>query len=179
MSALKQERAPHPKPLILVAGHGPRLLEITDALSDGFRTAVAHDDREVLEQTQLAPPDAIIIDDATGQPNYALCHTLSTFAFATPIILVTGTVTPALEHDALRAGAWAVFGAPLDTEGLLLRLALYVEPKRELERTSDECLFDRVSGLYNHSGLTRRATELAALVTRHGLALACAVFRPA
>jgi len=179
MSAAKQERTTHPKPLILVAGHGPRLLAITDALSlGGFRTTAAQHDRDVLEQAQLATPDAIVIDDDTGRPNYALLHTISTFSFATPIILITGAVTPALEHEALRAGAWAVFGTPLDVEGLLLRLALFAEPKRELERTSEECLFDRISGLYNHAGLTRRAQELAALVTRHGLSLACAVFRP-
>ena len=43
---------------------------------------------------------------------------------------------------------------------------------------SEERLVDRVSGVYNPSGLSRRAAELAALANRQGLALACAVFRP-
>jgi len=71
-----------------------------------------------------------------------------------------------------------VLGTPTDPDSLVLRLNVFVEPKRELDRVSEECLVDRVSGLYNYSGLARRATELAALATRHGMALACAVFRP-
>ena len=167
--------------MILVAGAGPTADHIVDALSnDGFRVTRADTDRDLLDQAQIAPPDAIVLDDSQRQPEYVLCRTLSTFALATPIVVVTaGAVTRALEHEALRAGAWAVLGTPLDADALLLRLVVYVEPKRELERATEACLVDRVSGLYNHAGLQRRAAELAALATRHGLALACAVFRPA
>jgi hypothetical protein len=35
-----------------------------------------------------------------------------------------------------------------------------------------------VSGLYNETGLARRSEELAAFTARHGMPLACAVFRP-
>src|SRR5437762_1565757 len=81
--------------------------------------------------------------------------TLSTFSVTTPIVLlIAGRVTRTQEHDALRAGAWAVLGTPFDREALLLRLAVFIEPKRELERVSEECLVDRVSGLYTPSGLT-------------------------
>jgi DNA-binding response OmpR family regulator len=175
-------RAPHPKPLVLVAIPDQwQRQEVCDALAgQGFRISVAHTEAEVLQQAHATPPDGYVINVAMAPPGYGLCGTLRTFSVATPIVLlVPGRVTRAHEHDALRAGAWSVLGTPLDPDALLLRLAVFVEPKRELDRVSEECLVDRISGLYTASGLTRRATELAALATRQGMALACAVFRPA
>jgi PleD family two-component response regulator len=172
-------RAPHPKPLVLVAAKNRwQRQELSDAFArHGFRVSAVEDEAELLEQTHIHPPDAFVLStDIGGLP---LCSTLHTFSVATPVVLIApGTVTRTQEHDALRAGAWAVIGTPIDTAGLLLRLDVFVQPKRELERVSEECLVDRVSGLYNPAGLTRRAAELAALATRQGLALACAVFRP-
>jgi PleD family two-component response regulator len=172
-------RAPHPKPLILVATPNRwERQELADALTrHGFRATAVQDEAELLEQTHSHPPDAFVLSaDIAG---LALCSTLRNFSVATPIILIaSSTVTPTQEHDAFRAGAWAVIETPVDTDGLLLRLEVFVQPKRELERVSEECLVDKVSGLYNPAGLARRAAELAALATRQGLALACAVFRP-
>jgi CheY-like chemotaxis protein len=174
-------RAPHPGPLILLAAAEPWLQqEVSDTLaSGGYRFNIAPDKRALLEQTHAQPPDAIVIDSGIDPPGFDVCTTLHRFALATPIVLIRpGVITRAMEHDALRAGAWAVLGTPLDLDALLLRLAVFVEPKQELERVSEERLVDRVSGLYTPAGLTRRAAELAALATRQGLALACAVFRP-
>ena len=172
-------RAPHPKPLILVAAQNRwQRQELADALDrHGFRVTSAGNEAELLEHTHAHPPDAFVLNaDIAG---LALCSTLRNFSVATPIVLiVSGTVTRTQEHDALRAGAWVVLGTPLDADGLLLRLTAFIQPKRELERVSEECLVDKVSGLYNPAGLARRAAELAALATRQGLALACAVFRP-
>ena len=178
----KLKRAPHPNPLVLIAACDERQQrELTAAIGSGpFRTMMAHDEQELSTAVHVHRPDAIVVDCDVAPPGHGLCSTLRNFALATPIILIVpGSLTRTKEHDAMRAGAWAVLGSPLDDDALLLRLGIFVEPKRELDRVSEECLVDRVSGLYNHSGLTRRAGELAALASRYGMSLACVVFRPA
>jgi CheY-like chemotaxis protein len=177
----KLKRVPHPQPLVLIAAGDDHIRrDLSNAASNGgFRVTTAHDARALVDAAHVQPPDAIVVDFGVAPPGYGLCTTLRSLAHATPVILtVAGTVTRATEHEAIRSGAWAVLGTPIDPDALVLRLHVFVEPKRELDRVSEQCLVDRISGLYNYSGLTRRAAELAALVTRHGLALACIVFRP-
>jgi len=177
-----------PAPLVLVAiAERRQRHELTDVLiSDGFRVVTARDEPELAAQTQSHhhAPDAIVIDAGIAPPAPArahdICTALHAFSLATPIVLIVpGTVSRAQEYDGLRAGAWAVLGTPTEPDALLLRLNVFIEPKRELDRLGAERLVDRVSGIYTQLGLTRRAGELAALATRQGLALACAVFRPA
>src|SRR2546423_14395178 len=174
--------AAHPKPLILLAtSQAWQQRDLGTALiNGGFSVITANDEREASDLTQTRRPHAIILDIDFAPPGYGACMTLRTLAFATPIVLTCpGEVTRAQQLAAMRAGAWEVYGAPIDIEKLLLRLAAFVEPKLELDRVSEECLVDSVSGLYNPAGLARRAAELAALATRQGLTLACAAFRPA
>ena len=172
--------SPHPM-ILLASPAGSPTLQLVGALKDeGFRVSIAHDERATLDLAHQRPLHAVIVDVRIAPPGHGICLTLRTIAFATPILLVTsGDVGRAEQIAAIAAGAWELFGTPLDIEQLLLRLHLYVEPKVELERVSEECLVDRVSGLYNPAGLARRATELAALASRQGLTLACAAFRPA
>lgn len=175
-------RPPHAIPSVLLAIADTRQRrELSDALEQGgYSVSHANDERAALEQAQFQPPDAIVVDSRIAPPGYALCRKLRAFGVATPVILtVPGAVTHTQELEALRAGAWAVLFTPVDPEALVLRLAVFTEPKRELDRISEERLVDNISGLYNASGLTRRSTEMAELATRHGLALTCAVFRPA
>jgi PleD family two-component response regulator len=178
----KLKRGPHPKPLVLVGvTDEAQRRDLSAALAADFRVTTANDEQQLLTAAHVSPPDAIVLDCGVTTPSgtHGLCGTLHAFALATPIVLVLpGRVSRAQEHDGLKAGAWAVLGTPTDAEALTLRLHRFVEPKRELDRVSEECLVDRVSGLYNYCGLQRRAVELAALATRHGMALACAVFRP-
>src|SRR5438093_1765090 len=175
-------RPPHPQPLVLVASaNAPQRQALSDTLGGGgFRLTIAHDEHELIHEMHTHPPDAVVVDSSLAlPPDFTLCTTLRTFALATPVIVtLPGDVPRASEHAALRAGAWAVLGTPTDDQALLLRLNVFIEPKRELDRVSEERLVDRVSGVYNPSGLSRRAAELAALANRQGLALACAVFRP-
>ena len=181
MTTPNRRRVLDPSPLVLAATTNERQRqELSDILSSaGFRVRHANDERELVELVHSQPPDAIVIDSAIAPPGYALCTTLHTYALVTPIVLIVPDgVSPREEQDGLRAGAWAVLGTPIDANALLLRLAIFIEPKRELDRVSGDSLMDRVSGLYNYLGLSQRAAELAALATRHGLALACAVFRP-
>ena len=149
-------------------------------MGDGFRVVTAQDERDVVDKAMSLRPHGIVLDVAVAPPGYGLCRTLRSVCLATPIVLTCpGQPSRADSLEALRAGAWEFRGTPLDTEEFLIRLGAFVEPKLELDRVSEECLVDRVSGLYNHVGLAKRADELAALATRHGLALACMVFRPA
>jgi PleD family two-component response regulator len=171
--------SPHPQ-ILLASPETMPMRELSNALKDsGCRVVTAHDERETLDFAHRRPLHAIILDARIAPPGHGICLTLHSVAFATPLLLLsTGEVTRAELVAALAAGAWDVLGFPLDIEQLLLRLHLYLEPKLELERVSEECLVDRVSGLYNAAGLARRAAELAAIATRTGLTLACAAFRP-
>ena len=181
MTMPNRRRVLDPSPLVLAATTNElQRQELSDILSSaGFRVMHANDERELLEQVHYQLLDAMVVDSSIAPPGYALCSTLHTYALVTPIVLIVpDRVSPRQEEEGLRAGAWAVLGTPTDPNALLLRLALFIEPKRELDRMSGESLVDPVSGLYNFAGLSRRAAELAALATRHGLALACAVFRP-
>ena len=171
----------HREPLILLAGNESWLGHVMDALmASGFRVVSAHDEAETVAKVQYKRPHAILLDVGIAPPGYGLCRTLRSLCLATPIVLTcTGHPTRDATLEAIRAGAWEYRGRPFDLEDLIARLGAYVEPKLELDRIAEECLVDRVSGLYNHLGLAKRADELAALATRHGLALACMVFRPA
>jgi len=171
----------HPEPLILLSSPEPWLAqELSSPLSAaGFRVVATHDEPQTLECAHSRRPHAIVLDVAIAPPGFGLCRTLRSASLATPIVLVCQRPPPRDDVlEAVRAGAWDFRGVPLDVEDLVLRIVAYVEPKLELDRVSEECLVDRVSGLYNHLGLAKRADELAALATRHGLALACMVFRP-
>jgi len=176
----KHALAISPKPLVLLAGLEARQTEeLSSALvQGGFRVVTAGNEREAAEAAQQADqPHAILLDARLG---FAVCLKLHTLALATPILLICpAALTRSEQLAALRAGAWEILAAPLDIDELLLQLAVFVAPKLELDRVSEERLLDRVSGLYTPSGLARRASELAALATRHGLTLACAVFQPA
>lgn len=172
----------HPQPLILLACNEAWLeQELAGTLvRGGFRVVTAHDERDALDKAQAHHPHAIVFDVGVAPPGYGFCRTLRAVSLGTPIVMTCpGQPSRAASLDAVRAGAWDLRGTPLDPEELVARLGAYVEPKLELDRVSEECLVDRSTGLYNHLGLARRADELAALATRHGLALACMVFRPA
>ena len=172
----------HPQPLVLLAG-----LELRQAqqlsralMQDGFRVLTAQDEREAGDAVQTHQPHAILLDAGLAAPDYRICLALHALALATPIIvLAPRQPTRSEQLAAFRAGAWEVVGAPLDIDELLAQLAVFMEPRLELDRVSEERLVDRTSGLYTPGGLARRASELAALASRHGLTLACAVFRPA
>lgn len=174
-------RHPRSKALILLAtknvGFGRGL---ASSLADaGFRVVTTHDERDTVEKAQHERPHAIVLDVAMAPPGYGLCRTLRSVSLGTPIVLTTArSPTRDEKLEAVRAGAWEICATPLDIEYFVARLGAYVEPKLELDRVSEECLVDGVSGLYNELGLARRAAELAALATRHGFALACVVFRP-
>jgi len=170
------------QPLILLAGlETGQTNDLSNALlQGGFRVLIASDARQTADVAQSHTPHAIILGAALAAPDYTFCLALHTLAVATPIIVLGhGEMNGSEQLRAFRAGAWDVISAPVDLNELLVRLELFVEPRLEMDRVSEERLLDGPSGLYTPGGLARRAIELAALATRHGLTLACAVFRPA
>ncbi|HET8712382.1 MAG TPA: response regulator [Gemmatimonadales bacterium] len=175
------------EPLVLLANADKWLTESLESVltQGGFRVITTTKRPQVLEMARRQLPDAVIVDlalDQRASDNLAVCRALRadpSVSRATPIILTTAG--PALRQqqlEALRAGAWELRGDPLDLEDLVLRLGVYVQGKIELDRISTEGMIDRVSGLYNMEGVSRRSSELAAFTAREGLPLACAVFRP-
>src|SRR5256714_13851886 len=176
------------EPLVLLANADRWLSESLESVltQGGYRVVATAKRSQVLELARGHRPDSILLDmglDLRASDNLALCRALRadpSVSRATPIILTTaGPALRTQQLEALRAGAWELRGDPLDMEELVLRLGVYVQGKLEVDRLGVEGLVDRASGLYNDAGMTRRSSELAALTTRQGMALACAVFHPA
>jgi diguanylate cyclase (GGDEF)-like protein len=61
---------------------------------------------------------------------------------------------------------------------LLLKLATFLQGKREVDALREESLLDPGTGLYNMRGLARRAHEIGADAFRRRDPLACVVFAP-
>ncbi len=170
------------QPLVLLAGLEPgQTQDLSNALvRSGFRVVTASDARQAADVAQSHNPHAILLGAGLAGPDYIVCRALHILSLATPIIVLgPGELTGSDQLSPFRAGAWDVLAAPIDIAELLIRLEVLVEPRLELDRVSEERLLDRASGLYTPGGLARRALELAALATRHGLSLACAVFQAA
>jgi PleD family two-component response regulator len=174
----------HPKPLVVLASRETgELRDIETALfSAGYRVVTARNEHETLQRVRNHQPDAIILDAGLGDSHFELCRTLRaepTLSPASPIIMTHGNAAERITViEALNAGAWELEDDPPHVEALLLRLGVYLEAKIEVDRLMTECMIDRPSGLYNSTGFTQRAQELAAFVLRQGLPSACAVFRP-
>src|SRR5947208_10612122 len=175
-------------PLILLANADKWLTESLESVltQGGYRVVATPKRPQVLELARGHRPDGILLDmglDQRASDNLALCRALRadpSVSRATPIILTTaGPALRTQQLEALRAGPWELRGDPLDLEELVLRLGAYVQGKLEVDRLGSEGLGDRVSGLYNEAGMTRRSAEIAAFTARQGLPLACAVFQPA
>jgi len=176
------------EPLVLLANADQWLTESLESVltQGGYRVMATAKRQQVLELARRFLPDGLLLDlglDQRATDNLALCRALRAdldISRAMPIILTTsGPALRAQQLEALRAGAWELRGDPLDMEELVLRLGVYVQGKLELDRIGAEGLVDRASGLYNDTGMTRRAAELAAFTARQGMPLACAVFQPA
>jgi DNA-binding response OmpR family regulator len=179
--------APAVQPLVLLAQADKWLAESLESVLTlgGYRVVAIDRRHQIVDQARTRRPDAILLDlglDRRSTDSFALCRALRAepaVSAATPIVLMTaGPALRAQQIEALRAGAWELRGDPLDMEELVLRIGVYVRGKLELERAGVDGMLDRVSGLYNEMGLARRSDELAALTARHGMGLACAVFRP-
>lgn len=138
---------------------------------------------QAIARIRRNPPDALLIDeqlpDADG---YALCRELyneSLIAPSTPVFLVMPRSPTRRDRlAAMRAGAWACLGEPLDAEELIAALGVFVPAKLDADQARTQGLIDEMTGVYNVRGLRRRAEELGAEATRRHAALGCVLLAP-
>lgn len=149
----------------------------------GYAVLKAYTGLDALEGARRSAADVIILDSALPDTDVlALCRTLRGDPAITPSTPIYLTTPEPLGRrrvlEALRAGANAVWGHPLDTEEFLLRLEGHVRAKLDADAARDTGLLDPRTGLYNARGLERRARELAAQVDRRDASLACIAVAP-
>lgn len=174
-----------PPPLVLLANDqewSARSLESVLGPA-GYASVRAYTGRQALELARRVHPDVVIIDsgmpDITGMEFCQRLREDPEFARSTPIVVTTsGPASRAQRLEALRAGAWEFLTQPIDAESLLLKLDLFVQARREIDRSRDESLLDSGTGLYNARGLARRAREIGADASRRRAPLACVAISP-
>lgn len=182
---MADHRESSPPPLVLLANDqewSARSLESVLG-PHGFASVRAYTGRQALELARRVHPDVIILD--SGMPDISgieICQRLREdpeFPRSTPIVVTTaGPASRAQRLEALRAGAWEFLTQPIDAESLLLKLDLFVQARREMDRSRDESLLDSTTGLYNVRGLARRAREIGAEASRRRAPLACVAISP-
>lgn len=172
-------------PLVLIANDqewSARSLESILGPS-GYSVVRAYTGQQALERVRTTQPDIIILDaqmpDVHG---FDVCRQLRSdprFSATTPIIITTSGPSGRTQRlEAYRAGAWEFLGQPVDGEALLMKLATFLQGKREVDTLREESLLDAGTGLYNMRGLARRAHEIGADAFRRRDPLACVVFAP-
>jgi len=167
-------------PLVLIANDQEWSARSLESIlgPQGYAVVRAHTGRQAIDLVWRTHPDAIVID--SGMPDIGgveVCRLLRRdprFPASTPVIVTAAGPTARSERlEAFRAGAWEYCPDPIDAESLLCKLETFIASKRELDRCHDESLLDRVTGLYNVRGLTRRAQELGADASRRQAPLSC------
>lgn len=150
----------------------------------GVQVLQLHAGPEVAAAARTQASDAILLTESLPETDVAaLVRSLRQdpdVPAELPIILIgIGPVSRLRLIAALRAGASDLWGLPMDSEELVLRLEALVRLKSAAECAREEGLLDWATGLYNRRGLTLRARDLASQADRRGAALACVVLAPA
>ena len=172
-------------PLVLIANDqewSARSLESILGPS-GYAVVRAYTGQQALERARSAHPDLIILDaQMPDMHGFEVCRALRDdprFSATTPIVITTSGPSGRTQRlEAYRAGAWEFLGQPLDGEALLLKLATYLDSKRQVDQLREENLVDAGTGLYNMRGLARRAREIGSDAIRRRESLACVVLSP-
>jgi len=169
-------------PLVLIANDqewSARSLEST-LEPNGFAVLRAFTGAQALERALTERPDVVILDaQMPDMHGFDVCRELRSdrgLGPLTPIIITTaGPAGRAQRLEAFEAGAWEFFGQPIDGEALLFKLRTFVQAKLASDRLGGQQLLDPETGLYNRSGLARRAREIGSGAARRHDALACVV----
>ena len=170
-------------PVVLVADNQEWSLRSIESIlgPEGYAVLRSFSGQQTLELARVIQPDVIIIESSMhDMTSVEICEALRLdpqVGPSIPIVVATTRLESRSERLAAhRAGAWEVWGQPLDAELLLLRLENYVRAKREIDRVREESMVDAATGLYSPRGLARRAREMGAeAVRRHGPMAAVAV----
>lgn len=172
-------------PLVLIANDQEWSARSLESIlgPNGYAVVRAYTGQQALERARTSQPDIIILDaQMPDMHGFEVCRSLRSdprFSSTTPIVITTSGPSGRTQRlEAYRCGAWEFLGQPLDGEALLLRLATFLESKRQVDILREENLLDSGTGLYNMRGLARRAREIGADATRRREALACVVFAP-
>ena len=172
-------------PLVLIANDQEWSARSLESIlgPNGYAVVRAYTGQQALERARTSQPDIIILDaQMPDMHGFEVCRSLRSdprFSSTTPIVITTSGPSGRTQRlEAYRSGAWEFLGQPLDGEALLLRLATFLESKRQVDILREENLLDSGTGLYNMRGLARRAREIGADATRRREALACVVFAP-
>lgn len=169
------------KPVVAVAGQHEWLVRSLESIfgSNGF-TAFSRAGVDPTEWLGGSRPDLIVIEGMPSEEGwisrFARLRRARGVTRATPVIVVTSeSVTRAKRLDALRAGAWDIFGHPLDAEMLVLKANTFVAAKMEEEDARERSLIDPETDFYNIRGVLRRIYEEASEAARTQRPLACLV----
>ena len=149
----------------------------------GYLVRKAYTRGQTLGHIRRDPPDAVVIDEQLPDGDgHTLCRDLyeqDLISPSTPVFLALPR--PPTRRDrlaALRAGAWACLGEPLDAEELVAALGVFVPAKLDADHARTTGLVDQMTGVYNVRGLTRRAQELGADAARRRTGLGCILIAP-
>lgn len=149
----------------------------------GYRVLKVYTARSVLDTATKMAPDAVVLDlELPESDGLSVCRALRAegrVSECTPILLTTtGPATRQQRLEVLRAGAADLQSQPMDPDEFMLRLEAHLRYKLAAERFRNEGLIDSRSGLYNLTGLLRRAGEVQADAARRGLSTVCVAFAP-
>jgi PleD family two-component response regulator len=144
----------------------------------GYTVIRAYTGLQTLERARTARPDLVILDaqlpDIHGMEVCRQLRADPAFGALTPIVITTaGPSGRAQRLAAYAAGAWELYGQPLDGEALLARFATFLAAKQEVDLLREAAMFDGQSGLYSVRGLAYRVREIGSEAYRHGRPLAC------
>ena len=150
---------------------------------NGFAVMRAFTGAKGFERSIAHRPDIIVIDaDLPDMSGPQLCQQLREDARCgrgVPILISSSErLSKRQRLEAFSTGAWDVITVPLDSEELILRLTSFAAARFETARIREEGLLDQPTGLYNPTGLERRANEMKSWAYRESDSLGCIVCAP-
>jgi CheY-like chemotaxis protein len=167
-------------PLVLLVA-GPSGQDLCSALESRYTVVHVHHGAQLRDWALEMRPELVVVasqlPDMSGIDACRAMHGDLRFGHHTPTLIVTPAQPTAEQRvAALAAEVWDFLRFPGPVDELLLKLAAYVQAKRNIDLALAEGLVDPTTGLHSRPGLARRARELGALMSRNHGALSCLVF---
>jgi len=179
------DTTPTRPPLVLIATDEEWSSRALDSAlgPQGFAILRSYTRAQTTDLIARGRPDLVMISEKLPDGSGVdLCRSLrdsKTVSDSTAIfIIIPGPVARETRLSALRAGASDCLGLPVDNEELGMRLMPYIRAKFDADHAREQGLVDPLTGLYNLSGLNRRAREIGSQAYRHSSPLACVIFSP-